>query len=89
MAHICYGVTEDCININSFGEICVKCNCCGRFGEEGKKEAQIKYWGEMLLDVENFDNWCDEEQWRVIQEENRQKNIAYYKAKLAELMEVE
>lgn len=28
----CIGVTEECVNLEeSFGEICVKCNACGRF----------------------------------------------------------
>ena len=89
MIHISYAVHEDCMNINSYGEICVHCNCCGRFGEEGKKEAQIEYWNELLAEHEAFDGWCDEKKWRKTQEENRQKNIAYCKAKLAELMEVE
>jgi hypothetical protein len=39
--HISYGVTDDCKNLEeSYGEICVKCNKCGRFDEdEGKSEV--------------------------------------------------
>jgi hypothetical protein len=39
--HISYGVTDDCKNLEeSYGEICVKCNKCGRFDEEeGESEA--------------------------------------------------
>ena len=88
MLHISYAVHEDCMNINSYGEICVHCNCCGRFGEEGKKEAQIKYWKEMLSEAETFDQWFEDE-WKEIQEANQQRHISYCKAKLAELMEVE
>ena len=37
-------VVEDCMNHNSYGEICVGCNCCGRYGEEGKNVTrQNKY----------------------------------------------
>ena len=27
-------VTDNCKNPDSYGEICVKCNKCGRFGEQ-------------------------------------------------------
>jgi hypothetical protein len=39
--HISYGVTDDCKNLEeSYGEICVQCNKCGRFDEEeGESEA--------------------------------------------------
>lgn len=39
--HMSYGVTDDCKNLEeSYGEICVKCNKCGRFDkEEGKSEV--------------------------------------------------
>lgn len=28
IGHISYAVSEDCINIYSYGEICVRCGCC-------------------------------------------------------------
>lgn len=34
-----YAPTKDCNNPNTYGEICVKCNKCGRF--ENKKESEI------------------------------------------------
>jgi hypothetical protein len=38
--HICYGVTDDCKNLEeSYGEICVQCNKCGRFDED-KAESE-------------------------------------------------
>lgn len=38
--HIDYGVREDCKNLKeSYGEICVKCNKCGRFN---KHDSQIE-----------------------------------------------
>jgi hypothetical protein len=30
----CLDVVENCKNPDSYGEICVLCNKCGRFGEE-------------------------------------------------------
>ena len=31
--HICYSVTKGCKNPDSYGEICVRCNQCGRLNE--------------------------------------------------------
>lgn len=34
LIHIDFGVTDNCKNLmESYGEICVKCNKCGRFDE--------------------------------------------------------
>ena len=36
-----YGVTEDCKNLEeSYGEICVKCNKCGRFDVEAENDKR-------------------------------------------------
>ena len=36
--HITYSVLDNCRNLeNSYGEICVKCNKCGRFNEDKPK----------------------------------------------------
>ena len=38
-----YGVTDDCQNLEeSYGEICVKCNKCGRFDKEKEKRNEEK-----------------------------------------------
>jgi hypothetical protein len=35
MIHIDFSVTDNCNNLeSSYGEICVKCNACGRFNED-------------------------------------------------------
>ena len=78
-------VVEDCMNHNSYGEICVGCNCCGRYGEEGKIEAQIKYYKESLEENKNFDDWCDEPFLKLLQQENIDKQNEYYRQKLSEL----
>ena len=39
--HFCIGVIEDCQNVEeSYGEICVHCNKCGRFDAEEVEEQQ-------------------------------------------------
>lgn len=38
MVLIDYGVTDNCQNLEeSYGEICVKCNKCGRFDTENEE----------------------------------------------------
>lgn len=40
--HVSYGVTDDCKNLEeSYGEICVKCNKCGRFDKDGT-ESEVE-----------------------------------------------
>jgi hypothetical protein len=41
-AHADYGVSKDCKNPDSFGEICVKCNQCGRWKKLAKKLRKKK-----------------------------------------------
>ena len=38
--HIDYPPTKDCKNPDTYGEICVKCNDCGRFDKLTKKEKK-------------------------------------------------
>ena len=41
-AHFCLDAIEDCWNpIDSYGMICVKCNCCGRFDKSTMHEARL------------------------------------------------
>lgn len=40
--HVSYGVTDDCKNLKeSYGEICVRCNKCGRFDKDGT-ESEVE-----------------------------------------------
>ena len=60
--HVSYGVTDDCKNLEeSYGEICVRCNKCGRFDEEkaenDKEEIKTpkaaEFYSKELLDLAN------------------------------------
>ena len=46
--HVSYSITDDCINHNSYGAICIWCNCCGRVDKKTMKEAQLKYYKEVF-----------------------------------------
>ena len=83
--HICYSTIENCINNDSYGIICVGCNACGRINPARQKEDALKMWREKLEDELNFNRWDDDPEIRALQERNRQANIEYYKAKIAEL----
>ena len=80
---ICNGVTKDCINHDSCGEICVLCNCCGRIDPGTAEKAQIKYYKECLEHEKNFNGWI--EGMEKHQEKVRQENIKYYTKNLAKL----
>lgn len=84
--HVSYSVTDDCINDNSYGAICVWCNCCGRIDKKTMKEAQLKYYKECLAEEENFNGWFDD--MRETQEANVKENIEYFKKKIAEVEEM-
>ena len=39
--HFCYSVIDDCKNLEeSYGEICVQCNKCGRFDTEEEQTGE-------------------------------------------------
>lgn len=39
---ICSSIKSNCINpVDSFGEICVGCNCCGRINQDTKNDCLV------------------------------------------------
>lgn len=49
MNYVDESVTNKCKNLlNSYGEICVFCNCCGRVDKESMYDAQIATYAEQL-----------------------------------------
>lgn len=83
--HVCYSATKNCINNDSYGMICVGCNACGRINPERQREDALTMWREKLEDELNFNRWHNDPEIRALQEQNRQANIEYFKAKIAEL----
>lgn len=78
--HIDYAVSDDCINVNSFGEICVGCGCCSRNPDYMDMiRKRIKHYKEMLEKEYNFSEWSDNEKTRALQERNVEANISYFK----------
>ena len=84
--HVSYSVTDDCINHNSYGAICIWCNCCGRVDKKTMKAAQLEYYKELLEEQYNFDGWI--EGMEETQKANIKENIEYFKKKIAEVEEM-
>ena len=87
--HIDYGVSEDCINIHSYGMICVHCGCCSynpNFRDRTRR--QINYYKRMLVEEYNFSNWFEDTKWRALQEKNVKANITYFKRKIRRLKKI-
>lgn len=81
-----YGVSENCINIYSYGEICVHCGCCEyEPNKEKRLDNQLEYYKERLFEEENFSNWHDDAKIRKVQENNVKSNIKYFKGKIAKI----
>lgn len=81
--HIDYAVSEDCINLYSFGEICVHCGCCSRNPNYMDMiRRRIKYYKEMLAEQYSFSDWCENEKLRALQKRNVKANIIDFKRKI-------
>lgn len=64
-------VISNCKNLyDSYGEICVCCNACGRFNPETQLEAELHILKRELKKCQEFDNWI------TGLEELQRKNIA-------------
>lgn len=84
--HIDFAVNENCENLNgSYGEICVKCNCCGRFDESTKYKCQLETLKGRLKEEQKFDDWS--EGVEELQRSNVNANIEYLETKIREIEE--
>jgi len=83
-----YGIINKCKNLyESYGEICVHCNACGRFDKSTKTESEINVLNRVLEDTNNPNPeiWFDDEELRKLQETNRQKQIKYLRKRISKL----
>ena len=77
--HISYSTVDNCYNRNSYGEICILCNCCGRFEDGIKKfKARREYHEEELNKSLNFNNFSENEKLKQIQLANRLSSVQYH-----------
>jgi len=86
ISHIDYAVADDCINAASYGEICVKCNACGRFNKETQRECALRVWIDELYDQFHFNAWFDDEEINALQKKNIESNIEFIQDKILRLL---
>lgn len=78
-------VSDDCINRDSYGMICVHCNACGRIDKNTMWEARYKmYYGflEGEISKHNDDSYKSD-----LQQANIASNIIHLGQKIAECVE--
>jgi hypothetical protein len=80
-----FSIEKDCINPDSFGEICVKCNACGRFDkDEMLIDRYIMFRHRLVEEIEKFNS---DYYHTNLQQMNIAKNIIYNAEKLLECIE--
>ena len=87
MSHICFSVKKDCQNLyDSYGMICVHCNCCGRIDPKTKLQCQLELAKRQLEESQQFDGWCtDYPAVNAMQHENVAADIEYFKDKIKKI----
>ena len=84
-AFICNGVSEDCLNpYDSYGEICVHCNACGRDDKTTMYDCQIKLYTEKLQEEKQKLN---DSLWNESQRRCVESNVAYFGRMLSTAIE--
>ena len=70
-------VTKKCYALMwSYGEICVHCNCCGRFGRKGMWKARLDCCKQEVKRLKTFNNW--REGFEELQRKNIAKDLKYF-----------
>lgn len=88
--NVCCSVTKDCYNFyDSYGEICVWCNCCGRVDKKTMYRARLELMKRMQESNENFKDWAYEyPELMETQKRNVESNKIYYAEKIAVLEKI-
>ena len=79
-----YGVSSDCINLHSYGNICIRCGYCSYNPNYRDRIIKcIRYYKEMLKEKESFNGWFYNKPDLIeIQKINIFSDIKYYKRKI-------
>ena len=83
--YICKSIMDNCQNFyDSYGEICVGCNYCGRMGEDtmwqARYELAIRRLGEL------FDHLTSDRFQTNLQQENICSSISYWSEELKQIL---
>jgi adenylosuccinate synthase len=77
---ICFGVSKDCVNGASYGEICVGCGCCSK-DKMVRYHARLQMYTEELETAQHFNTWI--KGYKRLQRRNMKSNITYCKRRIA------
>lgn len=84
--HICDATKKECYNLyDSYGVICVHCNCCGKYGEETMYRA--RYELELRLIAEQIGNARNPHYQTKLHQRNGAENIKHHAEKLLDAIE--
>ena len=77
-------ITKDCKNLlDSYGEICLRCNACGRIDPKQQYRNYLEVLHRQQAENAAFDNWFPE--CREIQEMNIKRNAELLAKLIAEI----
>ena len=84
---MCMSASEGCINIYSYGCICVHCGCCKENNPNviDRVEKQIKYYKMRLDESITFSDFSDNKAIAKVQKKNIESNKKFYKEKIESL----
>jgi len=86
MSNICFSVAKDCVNgEDSYGEICVHCNCCGRINKETMWQSRYETAVRHLQ--EKAEDFTDDFMKSNLQQRNIALNVKHYADKILEAVE--
>lgn len=74
--HVDIAANESCKNPwDSYGEICIRCNCCGRFDKKTMWECRAHTYKRHIN--ENLEKLLNKGYWTELQQTNLASNIVY------------
>lgn len=79
---VCKNIMKDCINHDSYGEICVGCNACGRFDKETMWKSRYDMYVMHLKEL--VQKYGDDFYNSNLQQENISSDVIYYGNKIKE-----
>lgn len=87
--YICRPVEKNCKNpFDSYGMICVHCNCCGIYGKGLKMwKARLFIENRLLKEEKKFDGWDKDEGMRKFQEKNHKSNLRWHQNRIKKIKE--
>lgn len=76
-------ISDDCVCVYTYGEICVGCGCCRKNKDYRDRVARlILYYKKCIFDEQNFTKYSENATFRKYQERAVKANISFYKKQI-------